>query len=90
MTSPILMYGHRVEVRQDRFPDGRTCWVAEDLDVPGCVAYSENDTEAVTRMVALRALLEPGHGSSQVIWPTQVSLSPAVSIVPGRTEFAAA
>ncbi len=98
MTPSILINGHHISVRQDRFPDGRGCWVAEDLDVDGCVAYSERQEEAIARMVALRALLDPRYPAFQVFWPTlgaptsTVVHAPAgtVSIAQKRMELVAA
>ena len=41
-------------MREDRYPDGRTCWVAEHPDLPGCAVYASTMDEAVVLLGKLR------------------------------------
>lgn len=52
----MLRPTYRVESRQDKFADGRVCWVVSHPDLPGCVAYAETQNEALDLLDDARAL----------------------------------
>ena len=58
MTPVFDLGGHRLTVTQDRYPDGRPCFVAEHPDLPGCIAYGDTSEAAMTALKEARAAHE--------------------------------
>lgn len=41
-------------MREDRYPNGQTCWVAEHPDLPGCAVYADTMDEAAALLGKMR------------------------------------
>jgi predicted RNase H-like HicB family nuclease len=50
----FVLGGYRVETRDDAYPDGTGCVVAKHPDLPGCVGYGADHSEALQSLEAAR------------------------------------
>lgn len=46
-----------IVLREDKYPDGSSCYVAEHPAIDGCVAYADTVPEALARLKAVRAAI---------------------------------
>lgn len=95
MTQTIKMGGLRVELLEDRYPDGRSCWVAAHPDLPECTAYADTDAEALrlleeARRVFLRNVADrneialAGPPATSAHWQGTVTAKVSVTVAPTR------
>lgn len=54
-TLMVDMGGFRTTIEPDRYPNGRTCYVASHPDLPGLAAYHEDFNEACRLLTLARS-----------------------------------
>ena len=65
LPSTVYLGGYRVESHNDVYPDGKECVVATHPDLPGCVGYGDDYSEACqmleeARRIYINSLKEHG------------------------------
>ncbi len=83
----------RTMLYEDVFAEGQRVFVAEDLDLPGCVAYDPDPGEAERRLDDARAAYLDATGAksripirwmAQAVWerPAQAGILPNPDLIP--------